>query len=135
MIAISEATDTSRSGRRNVGKRREKQMSFKALIGLPVLCLALVGCGDQHKGASSHKEEEKNEQAHEKEGSHEKKEEVITLSPEGRKNIRLVTTPATFNSVREKITATATISHNQDRLFHVTPPIDGRVLRRLCLRR
>ena len=49
MIAISEATDTSRSGRRNVGERREKQMSFKALIGLPVLCLALVGCGDKTK--------------------------------------------------------------------------------------
>lgn len=54
--------------------------------------------------------------------------EEIRFSAEAIKNLNLVVGPVALSPVNEKITATATISHNQDRFFQVTPRIDGRVL-------
>ena len=57
-----------------------------------------------------------------------KEKERVRLSPEALKNAGIKTAPATTQALVEMITVTATISHNQDRLFHVTPRITGRVV-------
>jgi cobalt-zinc-cadmium efflux system membrane fusion protein len=111
---------------------------FSLTIFIVVLSvsLAAAGCGDKSRAVSEQKAQNKVEKPHEEKADdakhgdkhEEKKEEAIVLTPEAVKNVSLATTPVTFRPVREKISATATIAHNQDRLFHVTPRIDGRVL-------
>jgi cobalt-zinc-cadmium efflux system membrane fusion protein len=91
------------------------------------LSLGAAGCGDKQKAIEKAHEEKAGEDKHDDKHD-QKKEESIALTPEAAKNVGLATTPVGFKPVREKIAATATIAHNQDRVFHVTPRIDGRVL-------
>jgi cobalt-zinc-cadmium efflux system membrane fusion protein len=72
--------------------------------------------------------DEKSSEAKHEDRNDQKKDESIVLTPEAAKNVGLATTPVSFKSVREKVAATATIAHNQDRVFQVTPRINGRVL-------
>ena len=105
--------------------------SLRIFVVVLTLSLAMPGCGDKSGSVSEQKAQTKGEKAHEEkshEDKHEKKKEEIVLSAEAVKNLNLATSPASFSPTREKITATANIAHNQDRLFHVAPRIDGRVL-------
>jgi cobalt-zinc-cadmium efflux system membrane fusion protein len=105
-------------------------------VFLSILCLVFIACGGERetdhaeKGDErSHKEdhqEAKEEKGHKEDASGSK--EAIKLSGDAIKNMRVATAEVNLKPAREKITATATISHNQDRLFHVTPQIAGRVV-------
>jgi cobalt-zinc-cadmium efflux system membrane fusion protein len=106
--------------------------SLRIFVGVLTLSLAMSGCGDKSGAVSEKKgqakvEKGREEQSHEA-GHEEKKKEEIVISAEAAKNLNLTTSPASFSPTREKLTATANIAHNQDRLFHVAPRIDGRVL-------
>jgi membrane fusion protein, heavy metal efflux system len=104
-------------------------------VFLSIVCLVFIACGGgretdhAEKAEGSHKEdhsEAKEGKGHKEDASGSK--EAIKLSGDAIKNMRLATAEVNLKPTREKITATATISHNQDRLFHVTPQIAGRVV-------
>src|SRR5690349_10947128 len=90
------------------------------------------GCGGK-KDSQAGKTEEKQQNAKaggEKQGEEKHGEEKnrVRLSPEALKNTGIKTVPATAQALTDTIAVTATISHNQDRLFHITPRITGRVV-------
>ncbi len=115
--------------------RRE---NLTALTAVVLIVLAGSGCG----GKSETKTERETEAAHdqtkageEKPGEEKKGEEKraegkdrVKLSPEALKNAGIKTALAAAQALADTIAVTATISHNQDRLFHVTPRITGRVV-------
>jgi cobalt-zinc-cadmium efflux system membrane fusion protein len=109
-------------------------MTHKKLI-FAVAVLAVFagsGCGGKTESQSNRAEEKhQNEKAGgEKKGEqkHAQEKDRVRLSPEALKNAGIKTAPATAQALADTITVTATISHNQDRLFHVTPRITGRVV-------
>jgi membrane fusion protein, heavy metal efflux system len=113
-------------------------MRNKKWILAVVMLFVLSGCGGKTEGDHEHKSGEKHED--EKVGGEkhegEKKDETkhaeekgrVKLSPEALKNAGIKTGPAKAEAISETLAVTATISHNHDRLFHVTPRITGRVI-------
>jgi cobalt-zinc-cadmium efflux system membrane fusion protein len=79
----------------------------------------LAGCGDSSKAMPEKKEAGHKEKGHTK---------SIVLSPEALKNAGIKVEPVTLRSVPATIRVTANIAHNQDRSFHVTPRVRGRVV-------
>jgi cobalt-zinc-cadmium efflux system membrane fusion protein len=90
------------------------------------------GCGGKTESQGERAEEKhENEKAGgEKSGEQKQSNEKdrVRLSPEALENAGIKTIPATAQALADTIAVTATISHNQDRLFHVTPRITGRVV-------
>jgi membrane fusion protein, heavy metal efflux system len=112
-------------------------MTKNAWILIVAIFLMLPACGRKAADDHDHKEGEKHE--HEKEGGvkqksqrssegHSQEKKTVKLSPEALKNAGIKTAPAKAEAISETLAVTATISHNQDRLFHVTPRITGRVV-------
>ncbi|HWP22893.1 MAG TPA: efflux RND transporter periplasmic adaptor subunit [Candidatus Binatia bacterium] len=110
-------------------------MTLKTSILFFAVLLMLSACGKKTADDHEHKKGEKHEQ--EKPGAQQKDQKSedhagdkksVKLSPEALTNAGIETAPATRQAIADTITATATISHNQDRLFHVTPRITGRVV-------
>ena len=108
------------------------------LFAVAVFCFAVLGCGDKKetelesrteaKKTSEKGKEEKHEDEKKGEQNHAAEKERVKLSPEALKNASIKTAPAKAEAIAETLAVTATISHNQDRLFHVTPRISGRVV-------
>ncbi len=99
--------------------------------------LMFSACGKKASDDHEHKEGEKHDQ--EKEGGvkqksekkgedHSDEKKSVKLSPEALKNAGIKTAPAKTEAITDTIQVTANIAHNQDRLFHVTPRIAGRVV-------
>lgn len=103
----------------------------------------LSACGRKTADDHEHKEGEKHDQEKEsgqkgksdEKGKSEKKSEAhseekgtVKLSPEALKNAGVKTASARMESVTATLQVTANVAHNQDRLFHVTPRIAGRVV-------
>ena len=97
----------------------------------------LSGCGgkadDHHedKNAEKHDHAKENAKKHkgEKESEgHSDEKRNVKLSPEALKNAGIKTAPIKTEALADTLAVTATVSHNQDRLFHVTPRITGRVV-------
>jgi cobalt-zinc-cadmium efflux system membrane fusion protein len=86
--------------------------------------IAGSGCGEKTQIQAEHKSEV------EKKTGQKRVEEKgrVRLSPEALKNAGIKTAPVAAQALGDTIAVTATISHNQDRLFHVTPRITGRVV-------
>ena len=100
--------------------RQTGSMLFVAAVCL----LAFLGCGDKGKTSQDRRETEKagtNEKSGNKDGR-------IALPPEVLKNVHFKSAPVTRESFFEVIEFTAIIVPNQDRVFHVTPRIRGRVV-------
>jgi cobalt-zinc-cadmium efflux system membrane fusion protein len=103
-----------------------------------ILFAAVSGCGGKTEPQAENKTKAKHEG--EKEGGEKLKDEKkgeqkhaedkrrVKLSPEALKNADIKTARATTQNIADTFPVTATISHNQDRLFHVTPRITGRVV-------
>jgi cobalt-zinc-cadmium efflux system membrane fusion protein len=99
---------------------------------------AFLGCGEKKQAelkigteAKKTKEkgkEEKHEVEKKGEQKHAEEKERVKLSPEALKNAGINTVPAKAQATVDTLAVTAIISHNQDRLFHVTPRITGRVV-------
>jgi len=79
----------------------------------------LIGCGGKGEARPEKKEAAKAEKDH---------QDRIVLSPEAMKNADIKVVSVKMEPVSEKINATANIAQNQDRTFHVTPRIRGRVV-------
>ena len=114
---------------------------LRVILAFVVLAsLFISGCGEKRKTEPTTKKEESVEKKTEaqkektKNGAdankdkHEGEKERIKLSPEAINNAGIKTAPVAAQALTDTIGATATISHNQDRLFHVTPRITGRVV-------
>lgn len=103
-----------------------------------VFFFAFLGCGGKKetelesraeaKKTSEKGKEEKHEDEKKGEQKHAEEKERVKLSPEALKNAGIKTAPAKAEAIAETLAVTATIAHNQDRLFHVTPRITGRVV-------
>lgn len=108
------------------------------LLVATVFFIAFVGCGEKKeaepdnrteaKKTSEKGKEEKHEGEKKGEQKHAEEKERVKLSPEALKNAGIKTAPAKAEAIAETLAVTATISHNQDRLLHVTPRITGRVV-------
>ncbi|MBF8253791.1 MAG: efflux pump, RND family, membrane fusion protein [Deltaproteobacteria bacterium] len=90
------------------------------------MLFVLPACGDKGKAEPEKKEAAKTEKKEAGKGKDHK--DRVVLSPEATKNagIKVITLKA--ESLAETIRATANIAHNQDRSFHVTPRVRGRVV-------
>lgn len=95
-------------------------------LGLAAMLLLLPACGDKGESKPEKKEVAKPEKK--EAGKGKDHEDRVVLSPEATKNagIKVITLKA--ESLPETIRATANIAHNQDRSFHVTPRVRGRVV-------
>ena len=103
-----------------------------------VFFLPILACGDKKetepesrteaKKTSEKANDEKHEDEKKGEEKHTEEKQRVKLSPEALKNAGIKTTPAKAEAIVETLAVTATIAHNQDRLFHVTPRITGRVV-------
>ena len=103
-----------------------------------VFFFAFLGCGEKKetelenrteaKKTSEKGKEEKHEGEKKGEQKHAEEKERVKLSPEALKNAGIKTAAAKADAIAETLSVTATIAHNQDRLFHVTPRITGRVV-------
>ncbi|MGH7796260.1 MAG: efflux RND transporter periplasmic adaptor subunit [Candidatus Binatia bacterium] len=103
-----------------------------------VVFFAFLGCGEKKETDLDHRteakktsekgKEEKHEGETKGEQKHAEEKERVKLSPEALKNAGIKTAPAKAEAIAETLAVTATIAHNQDRLFHVTPRITGRVV-------
>ena len=112
---------------------RERKWIFASAV-----LVVLSGCG----GKSGSQAEKRSEAKHdgEKEGGEKREDKKqggqkhaeekgrVKLSPEALKNAGIKTEPAKMEPIVDTLSVTATVSHNQDRLFHVTPRITGRVV-------
>ena len=87
-------------------------------VVVAAMLFVLPACGDKGKAEPEKKEAAK---------SKDHKERVV-LSPEAMKNAGIKVTTVKAESLTETIRATANIAHNQDRSFHVTPRVRGRVV-------
>lgn len=112
-------------------------MTNKKWILVCAVVFVLSACGKKTDDGHEHKKGDKHEQEKDSggKGKSEKKSEAhseekgtVKLSPEALKNAGIRTAPATAQSLADTLTVTATISQSQDRLFHVTPRIGGRVV-------
>ena len=90
------------------------------------MLFVLPACGDKGEAEPEKKEAAKTEKKEAGKGKDHK--DRVVLSPEAMKNagIKVITLKAESSS--ETIRATANIAHNQDRTFHVTPRVRGRVV-------
>lgn len=93
-----------------------KELFFLAVAA--AIIFFVPGCGDKGEAKPEKKEPAKAESLKER----------LTLSPEAMKNAGIRTITVKAEALPETISVTANISHNQDRLFHVTPRIRGRVV-------
>ncbi len=93
-----------------------------------VFFLAFLGCADKKETEIVRRTEAKKTSEKGKEEKHAEEKERVKLSPEALKNAGIKTAPAKAEAITETLAVTATIAHNQDRLFHVTPQITGRVV-------
>ena len=109
----------------------------KGFLALAVIIFAASSCGGkdgaqaEKKSEASQQTQKKSEEKHEGEEKGEKHGEEkgrVKLSPEALKNAGVKTEPAKAAALSDTIQVTANIAHNQDRLFHVTPRITGRVV-------
>ena len=108
------------------------------LLAAAVVFFAFFGCGEKKEvepdnrteanKTSEKGKEEKHEGEKKGESKHAEEKERVKLSPEALKNAGIMTAPAKAEAIAETLAVTATIAHNQDRLFHVTPRISGRVV-------
>lgn len=114
-------------------------MCKKLILAVGIFTLLTSsGCGRKNDPQAEKKTEDKHEeekeggqkQEDEKKGGQKQAEEKgrIKLSPEALKNAGIKTAPAKSQALTDTIQVTANIAHNQDRLFHVTPRITGRVV-------
>lgn len=118
-------------------------MKTRTWIFVFTLFFMLSACGRKAADDHEHKEGEKHDQEkesgqkgkHDEKGKSEKKSEAhseekgtVKLSLEALKNAGIKTAPAKAEAIAETLAVTATVAHNQDRLFHVTPRITGRVV-------
>src|SRR5262245_60653532 len=88
--------------------------------------LFIFGCGESaNKRAEAQKEKNGTEANKDK---HEAEKKRIKLSAEAIKNAGIKTVVVNAEALPDLLTVTASISHNQDRVFHVTPRIRGRVV-------
>jgi cobalt-zinc-cadmium efflux system membrane fusion protein len=102
------------------------------------IIVAGSGCGRKSEYQAQKKTDGKKESekargstenaAKKSEQKHSKEKKQVKLSPEALKNAGIKTATVTMHALADTITVTATISHNQDRLFHVTPRITGRIV-------
>jgi len=114
--------------------RQTESMLFVAAV----FFFVFLGCGEKKdaelgsrtepKKTREKAKEEKPEAKKKGEQKHAEEKERIKLSPEALKNAGIKTAPAKAQAIADTLAVTATISHNQDRLFHVTPRITGRVV-------
>ena len=93
-----------------------------------VFFLAFLGCGGKKETELESRTEATKTSEKGKEEKHAEENERVKLSPEALKNAGIKTAPAKAEAIAETLAVTATIAHNQDRLFHVTPRITGRVV-------
>ena len=108
------------------------------LVVAACFLFAFIGCGEKKETESENKvaanktgekgKEEKHEDEKKDGKKHAEEKERVKLSPEALKNAGIKTAPAKVEAIAETLAVTATISHNQDRLLHVTPRITGRVV-------
>ncbi|MGH7931492.1 MAG: efflux RND transporter periplasmic adaptor subunit, partial [Candidatus Binatia bacterium] len=111
-------------------------MAVKNLILAIAVSIVFAGpgCGgnsapqsEKHTDAK-HEGEKESPDKHAGEKKGEQKKGRVKLSPEALKNAAIKTVPARAEAIADTLAVTATISHNQDRLFHITPRITGRVV-------
>ena len=111
-------------------------MTHKTSIFFAVFMM-FSACGKKAADDYEHKEGDKHEQTKDrgakqkspqKGADHSEEKKNVKLSPEALKNAGIKTAPARTEAFTDTIQVTANIAHNQDRLFHVTPRIAGRVV-------
>jgi cobalt-zinc-cadmium efflux system membrane fusion protein len=112
-------------------------MPNKTWILVFAVFFMLSACGGKTTDDHEHKEGEKHDQK--KEGGekqkkqntkeeHSEEKQNVKLSPEALKNAGIKVEPVKTGALAASVTVTANISHDQDRLFHVTPRIAGRAV-------
>ncbi len=90
------------------------------------MLFVLPACGDKGEAEPEKKEAAKTEKkAAGKDKDH---KDRVVLSPEAMKNAGIKVIALKAESLPDTIRATANIAHNQDRSFHVTPRVRGRVV-------
>lgn len=90
------------------------------------MLFVLPACGDKGEAESEKKEAAKTEKK--EAGKCKDHAERVVLSPESMKNASIKVITLNAESLADTIRATANIAHNQDRSFHVTPRVRGRVV-------
>lgn len=94
-------------------------------VAFSILLAPLVsGCGNKGEPALKEKKAETTEKAEKSQNP----SGQIVLSLEILKSVRFKSLPVTSSTITEAIQVTAAIVANQDRIFHVTPRIRGRVV-------
>jgi membrane fusion protein, heavy metal efflux system len=111
-----------KTAKRSIKYSGKSANSHVTLAFVVSVALFISGCGE-----SAHKEVEANRAGASKD-KHEAEKERIKLSAEAIKNAGIKTVIVNAESLPALLTVTASISHNQDRVFHVTPRIRGRVV-------
>ena len=104
------------------------EKKFACALSLATLLTSVTGCGDSGKATPEKKESAKEEGHGEAGHKKEARKKGIVLSPEALKNAGIKVEPVNLQSVPAMIRMTANIAHNQDRIFHVTPRVRGRVV-------
>jgi len=102
--------------------------NFACALSLTMLFTWLAGCGDSGKDMPEKREAAK--EGEHKEAGHkdEKRTKGIVLSAEALINAGIKVESVSLRSLPATIRVTANIAHNQDRSFHVTPRVRGRVV-------
>lgn len=90
------------------------------------MLFVLPACGDKSEVKPAKKGAAKPEKK--QAGKAEDHNDRVVLSPEAMKNAGIQVITLKAESLPETIRATANIAHNQDRSFHVTPRVRGRVV-------
>lgn len=112
-------------------------MTNKIWVLIFAVVFMLSACGGKTTDDHEHKEGEKHDEK--KEGGekqknqstkeeHSEEKNNVKLSPAALKNAGIKVEPVKTGALAASVTVTATISHDQDRLFHVTPRIAGRAV-------
>jgi len=104
------------------------EKTFACALSLAMLLTSGTGCGDSGKATSEKKESAKEEGHGEAGHKEEARKKGIVLSSEALKNAGIKVEPVNLQPVSAMIRVTANIAHNQDRIFHVTPRVRGRVV-------
>jgi cobalt-zinc-cadmium efflux system membrane fusion protein len=110
---------TAKSSIKCSGKSAISHVTLALIVSVS---LFISGCGE-----SAHKEIEANRAGASKD-KHEAEKGRIKLSAEAIKNAGIKTVIVNAEALPDLLSVTANISHNQDRVFHVTPRIRGRVV-------
>jgi membrane fusion protein, heavy metal efflux system len=98
-------------------------MTIKTWMLVFAVFFVFSACGGKPTDNHGHKASEK-----QKEEPHAKEKNNVKLPPEALKNAGIKVDPVKSGALVASVTVTATISHDQDRLFHVTPRIAGRAV-------